>query len=257
MISIKTKKDLDLLKVAGRRLALLLDDLLLRAVPGVSTFELDAYAYEYIKKHGDSPSLLNYLPDGAVHPYPSSLCISINDEVVHGIPSKDRILQEGDIVTIDGCLTHGHMVADAARTKIVGVSDNAVAHALIAVAQEAFIRGCAEARSGKRVGDISAAIGSYIKSQGFSVADGLAGHGVGYGVHEDPYVPNVGIRGRGELLKPGMTLAIEPIITAGKGAIELLSDGYTYITKDGSLAAHYENTVIITEHDPVVVTMIS
>jgi methionyl aminopeptidase len=216
------------------------------------TQELDTIAEEMIRAGGDIPSFKGYQPYGADEPFPASICISVNDEIVHGIPGN-RVLQEGDIVGLDLGLTHKGMITDAAISVPVG-NISVRLQKLLSRTEEALMAGIAAARGGAHTGDIGAAVEAVAKKEKYGVIRELAGHGVGYHVHEDPYVPNYGKKGEGTLLKPGMILAIEPMFTLGKRYIETLEDGYTIVTQDGSLAAHFEHTILITEGKPEILT---
>ena len=203
MVTIKTSKEIELLREGGRRLAFVLHEVAKRVEPGISTKELDDYARKLIKEGGDKPSFLNYKPQGADYPYPCALCTSLNAEVVHGVPNKDRILKEGDIISIDCGLEHKGLYTDMALTVPVVKIDKEIKK-LLKVTREALHVGIAAARGGSYVGDIGAAIENFVKLHGFGIVRVLAGHGVGHAVHEDPYVPNFGKKGEGEKLKPGM-----------------------------------------------------
>lgn len=229
----------------GKRLAAVLEVLRTKVAPGVSTEELDDLAEELIRAGGDEPCFLGYTPESAQRPYPATLCVSINDEVVHGIPNESpRTLKEGDIVGLDLGLSHNGIIVDAAITVPVGeVSDES--KKLMRATEEALAAGIAVAMPGKHMGDISYAIQKVIESAGFKVVKELGGHGVGDAVHEDPFIPNFGRAGEGELLKEGMVLALEPISSAGKATVILSPDGYTYRTKDGSRSAHFEHTILL------------
>ena len=221
---------------------------------GVSTQHLEDYARELIKEGGDKAAFLNYTPRGAKRPYPAALNVSINDEIVHGIPNEDpTILKEGDIVSLDLGLTHNGLITDSALTVSIG-KISAEEKKLIKHCEEALYIGIKQARGGGRVGDISHSIESFIRPLGYGIPEGLAGHGVGYKVHEDPFVPNEGRKGTGEKLVPGMVIAIEPMLTLGSPRIILCRDGYTYKTADGSYAAHFEHTIAITDTDPIILT---
>lgn len=257
MIRIKTPQDIELLKEGGERHAEILEIVRLAVVPGVSTFVLNDIAMKELKKSGDGASFLNYKPYGAKRGFPAALCVSVNEEIVHGIPNENpKTLKEGDIVTIDLGLTHMGMITDGAITVGVGSISKEDTH-LIRATEEAMYAGIAEANCGNTIGDIGYAIESIAKREGFVVAEGLAGHGVGYEVHEDPYVPNTGKKGQGDKLVPGMVIAIEPMLMTGSGAITLLKDGYTFVTKNGSRSAHFEHTVLITEGKPIILTQLS
>ena len=254
MITIKTPEEIEIMKEGGRRHAFILSAVAEKVAPGVSTQHLEDYARELIKEGGDSASFLNYTPRGARRAYPAALCVSVNDEIVHGIPNENpKILQEGDIVSLDLGLTHEGLITDSAVTVGVGVISDED-RKMIEHCKEALARGIKSAQGGKHVGDIGHAIESFILPLGYGLCEGLAGHGVGYKVHEDPFVPNQGRPGSGELLKPGMVIAIEPMITQGTSLISLASDGYTYKTRDGSRACHCEHTIVITDRDPIILT---
>lgn len=252
-ITIKTKEEIEILREGGKRLAFILNEVARKVAPGVSTKELDDYARKLIKERGDEPSFLNYTPKGAKYPYPASLCTSINDEVVHGIPSSDRILKEGDIVALDCGLKHRGLFTDMAITVPVGKIDSK-AKKLLSVTKEALAAGIAQ--TGRHIGDIGCVISEVARRYGFSVVRDLTGHGVGYAVHEDPHVPNFGKKGTGEKLVPGMVLALEPMINEGSGEVVLSDDGYTFRTKDGSRNAHFEHTILITEGKAEILTKI-
>lgn len=247
-VSIKSEREIKLMKEAGRLLAITHDELSRALKPGMSTWEIDHLGEEIIRSFGCVPNFLHY------NGYPASICVSVNDEVVHGIPSKKRIIQEGDIVSLDAGLIYKGYHSDAARTHAIG-EVNPEAAKLIQVTRESFFEGIKFAKAGNHLHDISAAIQKYAESFGFGVVRDLVGHGIGTHLHEDPEIPNFKTRGRGMKLRPGMTLAIEPMITAGKYDVEWLDDGWTVVTVDGSLAAHYENTVLITEGEPEILTI--
>ena len=254
MINIKTKEEIEIMKEGGKRHSFILSELAKKVVPGVSTQHLEDYARKLIEEGGDKAAFLNYTPRGAKRPYPAALCVSINNEIVHGIPNeKATILQEGDIVSLDLGLVHQGLITDSAITVPVGeISDEN--RKLLEHCKEALHRGIKAARGGAHVGDIGHAIESFIRPLGYGLSEGLAGHGVGYKVHEDPFVPNEGRTGSGELLKPGMVIAIEPMVTLGTDRIVLATDGYTYKTADGSNASHFEHTIAITDGDPLILT---
>lgn len=255
MVQLKTKEEIQILEAGGRRHADILRSLKDMIAPGVSTLILEEEALRLIKEKGDKPAFLGYTPAGANRPYPAALCVSINDEIVHGIPNEaERILKDGDIVSLDLGLIHKDFITDAAITVPVGAVDDE-ARKLIQIAEEALRRGIEQAKPGNTVGDIGAAVSAAVAGTGFSLAEDLAGHGVGYKVHEDPYVPNTGRKGDGEKLVPGMVIAIEPMVNAGRGAIRLDKDGYTIRTKDGSRSAHFEHTVAITETGNIILTL--
>lgn len=229
----------------GKRLAAVLRALEAKVAPGVTAEELDDLAEQMIREGGDEPCFLGYTPEGAQRPYPATLCVSINDEVVHGIPNESvKVLKEGDIVGLDLGLRHGGVIVDAAITVPVGkVNDESVR--LMQATKNALAAGIEAAVPGNHVGDISYAIGEAIEKAGFKVVKELGGHGVGDLVHEEPFISNYGRPGTGELLVEGMVLALEPISAAGKASVVLMSDGYTFRTKDGSLSAHFEHTILL------------
>jgi methionyl aminopeptidase len=254
MITIKTKEDIAILREGGRRHAAILRELATMVKPGVRAYDLEMRTRELIAEGGDQPAFLNYKPSGATRPFPAALCLSINDEVVHGIPNEeDKILKEGDIVTIDLGLIHKGLITDSAITVPVGTV-SADRQQLLAKTKEALLAGIKAAKGGKRIGDISSAIERIGVAAGFGIVEELAGHGVGYKVHEDPFVPNYGDAGTGIILKPGMVIAIEPIFNLGDRHVELDRDGYTYKTSDGSPSAHFEHTILITKGDAEILT---
>lgn len=244
------------LREGGRRLARVLEEVAKATVPGASTADLDALAERLIRDGGDIPSLIGYTPDGAKRPYPATVCISINEEVVHGIPNENpRIIKEGDIVGLDCVLTHEGVFVDSAITVVAGKSDPE-AEDLLDATKEALAAGIAVARAGNHVGDISAAIEEVGVRRGYGIVYDLGGHGVGNSVHEEPYIPNVGDAGTGAELLSGMVIAIEPMFTEGTPKVKLLSDGYTFVTADHSRAAHFEHTILITSGSPEILTKI-
>lgn len=246
-IDIKSSREIALMREAGRIVAETLALLQEKIRAGMTTAELDAIAEGVATRHGAIPSFKGY------HGYPASLCVSINEEVVHGIPSPHRVLQEGDIVSLDyGAIYKGYH-GDAAVTVGIGLI-SPVARRLIEVTREALAKGIAQARAGNRLGDISWAIQSYVEGQGFSVVRQYVGHGIGRQMHEEPQVPNFGPAGRGRLLRPGMTLALEPMVNVGTYLTTVLADGWTVITEDHSLSAHFEHTVAITDQEAEVLT---
>lgn len=254
MITIKNEEDISLLREGGAHHALLLKELQVLVRPGVRTCEFEEYVLRRLAELGDKPSFLNYRPRGYRTPYPAALCVSVNEEVVHGIPGE-RVLVEGDIVTLDLGLVHEGMYLDAARTYPVGtVSDKALA--LIRDTVGALEQGIAAAQAGAYTGDIGAAISSYAKKKGLAVIKDLAGHGVGYAVHEDPEVPNYGRPGTGEKLLPGMVIAIEPMLSLGDTEVLLSDDEYTFSTLHGVLSSHAEDTILITSQGPEVLTQV-
>ncbi len=253
-MTIATGEQRENLIEAGKRLAATLRAVAEAARPGVSSEELDDLAEHLIRGGGDIPAFLGYTPEGARRPYPATLCVSVNDEVVHGIPNESpKILKEGDIVGLDLGLTHNGIVVDAAVTVAAGRPD-AQAEDLLRATERALSAGIAAARPGARVGGISSAIQGEIERAGFSVVKDLGGHGVGEFVHEEPFVPNFGRADEGPELVEGMVLALEPIASAGKGSVVLAPDGYTYRTKDGSRSAHFEHTILIEKGGARIIT---
>jgi methionyl aminopeptidase len=219
--------------------------------PGISTWELDQLAEDFIRSQGAVPSFKGYRSPG-LNPFPAAICASVNDCIVHGIPSKEVILKEGDIIGIDvGAYKNGYH-GDGARSFAVGSIDSETEN-LLAVTREALNRGMNRAIVGNRIGDISWAIGSYVMENGYNVADDLTGHGIGRDMHEDPMIPNFGVEGKGPRLKAGMTLAIEPMVNIGTNRV--FEQGWEFFTADASLSAHFENTVLITDSEPQILTL--
>ena len=249
MISIKSAKQIDKMSEScklTKELFLILED---KIKPGMTTKELDTIAYNFYKKHGAIPNFLNY------NGYPATICASINDEVVHGIPSNKKVLHDGDIISIDmGCILDGWH-SDAARTFAVGtVSEEA--QKLIDVTKESFFKGIEVIKHGVKLGDVSHTIQTFLEDRGYGVVRDLVGHGIGQALHEEPEVPNFGKAGRGVKLAQGMTLAIEPMVTASSNYhVCVLDDDWTVVTQDGSLAAHYENTVVVTREGCEILTL--
>lgn len=223
--------------------------------PGVSTHELDKYAEKLIREYGDEPAFLNYKPDGADTPFPASLCTSVNEEIVHGIPSKNKILKEGDIISIDLGLKHKGLFTDMAFTVPVGEVSNGNKK-LLKITEQALMVGINAIKPGGRVGDIGHAIESFVRPHRYGIVEVLAGHGVGRAIHEDPYIPNFGEKGKGAKLVPGMVVAIEPMLNNGTKNVDLKDDGYTYVTADGKKSAHFEHTVLITKDGAEILTTI-
>lgn len=256
MVTIKSKREIELMREACKVVALTYKELEDKIKPGMSTLELDQIAEKKMRSLGAIPAEKGYdIGIRGVPPFPSSICVSINDEVIHGIPSKNRIIKEGDIVSIDTVALKSGFNGDAARTFIVGKTTKE-AERLVSVTKQAFFEGIKFAKAGNRIGDVCHAIGEFVHSQGYSVVKEFQGHGIGREMHEDPGIPNYGKAGRGIRLEPGMTLAIEPMVIQGKPNILELDDGWTIVTEDGSLAAHYENTILITEKEPEILTML-
>lgn len=255
MITIKNSKEIELMKEACKVVALVYEELEKTIKPGMSTYEIDQIAENKMRSLGAYPAEKGYdIGVPGVPPYPATVCVSINDEVIHGIPSKDKIIQEGDIVSIDTVALKNGYNGDAARTFIVGKGTKE-AEKLVEVTKQAFFEGLKYAKVGNRVGDISHAIGEFVWSKGYDVVREYQGHGIGKEMHEDPGIPNYGKAGRGARLQEGMTICIEPMVMEGEPSIVELEDGWTIVTEDGSNAAHYENTVLITKNGPEILTM--
>ncbi len=248
MITIKSAHQIEKMKEACSITKAALDLLGEYIRPGISTAQLDSIANKFILSKGAKPNFLHY------NGFPASICASVNDEVVHGIPRKNTVLRSGDIISIDMGAVKNGFHGDAARTFAVGeISDEA--KKLIAVTKQSFFEGAKYLKHGARLGDVSYAIQSYVEKQGFSVVRDLVGHGIGESLHEDPQVPNFGTQGRGIRLSAGMTLAIEPMVNMGSWQVEVLDDDWTVVTADGSLSAHYENTVLITKDGYEILTV--
>lgn len=247
MISVKSTKQIDKMRESGKltkELFLLLED---KVKPGITTKELDTIAYNFYKKHGATPNFLNY------NGYPATICASVNDVVIHGIPGSYE-LRDGDIISIDmGCILDGWH-SDAARTFAVG-RISAEAQKLIDDTRESFFKGIEVIKHGVKLGDMSSAIQTFLEERGYGVVRDFIGHGIGRALHEEPEVPNFGKSGRGVRLASGMTLAIEPMVTIGDYRVNVLDDDWTVVTQDGSLAAHYENTVVITRDGCEILTL--
>ena len=256
MVTIKSEKEIKLMKEACRVTSLVYKEIEKIIKPGMTTMELDKFAEKIIKENGGIPAQKGY-PSGmrGVPPFPATLCISINDEVIHGIPSHKKIIKDGDVVSIDLVVYKDGYNGDAARTFIVGNGSDE-AKKLVDITKKAFFEGIKYAVKGNRIGDISHAIGEFVESHGYNVVREFQGHGIGREMHEDPGIPNYGKAGRGIRLEPGMTLAIEPMVIAGARDIYQDYDGWTILTQDGSLSAHYENTILITEKEPEVLTLV-
>ncbi len=242
-ITIKNANEIELMREAGHILATVHEELQKEVKEGVSTWQIDRKAREIIGDFGCIPSFLNF------HGYPGAICASVNDEVVHGIPSKKRILKNGDIISIDCGVIYKGWQSDAARTWPIGEIGKEASD-LIEVTKQSFFEGIKFAKPGHHLHEIGAAIEDYVVAHGYSCVRDLVGHGIGREMHEDPQIPNFHQRSRGVRLQPGMTLAIEPMVSAGEYDVEWLDDDWTVVTADGSLAAHYENTILITEDEP-------
>lgn len=246
-ITIKSARETELMAEAGKILEHVHQELKKALHPGMSTLAIDQLGEEVIRSYGCIPSFLNY------NGYPASICVSVNEEVVHGIPSRDRIIKEGDIVSLDAGVIYKGYHADAARTHGIGeISEEA--ENLIRITRECFFEGIKYAKEGNYLFDISGAIGRYAESKGYGVVRDLCGHGIGTSLHEAPEIPNYEMNRRGVKLKAGMTLAVEPMINIGGWEVDWLDDDWTVVTRDRSLSAHYENTILITENEPKLLT---
>lgn len=247
-VSIKSSQEIELMREAGRILASVHQELGKNIRPGMSTMDIDQLGEEMIRSYGCIPSFKNYCG------YPASICVSVNDEVVHGIPSEKRLIQEGDIVSLDAGVIYKGYHSDAARTVAVGeISEEA--KLLIERTRQSFFEGMKKAVAGNHLHDISAAIGDYAESFGYGVVRDLCGHGIGNHLHEDPEIPNFRQWRRGIKLRPGMTLAVEPMINLGTSEVEWMDDEWTVVTEDGAPSAHYENTILITEGKPEILSL--
>ena len=247
-VTIKSPREIELMREAGRILAKTHEELAKNLRPGMSTWDIDHMGEEIIRSYGCIPSFKNY------NGYPASICVSVNEEVVHGIPHKEHFLDEGDIVSLDAGVIYKGYHSDAARTYGIGQIDDD-AKKLIEVTRQSFFEGIKFAKAGNHLNDISVAIQKYAESFGFGVVRDLVGHGIGSHLHEDPEIPNFARKRKGILLQPGMTLAIEPMITEGSYEVVWLDDDWTVMTEDGGWAAHYENTRLITENEPEILSL--
>ena len=245
-IIIKSPREIELMRQAGKITAAARTLAREMVTPGITTAQIDREVKRFIQKSGATPTFLGY---GG---FPASVCLSVNDEVIHGIPGP-RVIQEGDIVSVDVGATWKGYVGDCAGTYVAGTASEE-AKRLIEVTRQSFFEGIKFARAGNRVGDISHAVQAYVENSGFSVVRDYVGHGVGAEMHEAPEVPNFGKAGRGPTLVKGMTIAVEPMVNAGTWEIKVLKDGWTVKTKDGMLSAHYENTILITDGEPEILT---
>lgn len=246
-ITRKSQKEIELMREAGRILAIVHNELAKEVKPGITTKRIDKIGETMIRDFGCEPSFLNYCG------YPGSICVSINDEVVHGIPNEKHIVRDGDIVSLDAGVIYQGYHSDAARTIMVGnVSEEA--RRLVEVTRQSFFEGIKYAKPGYHIIDIGKAVQEYVEEHGFSVVRDLTGHGIGKKLHEKPNVPNFADRHKGPRLKPGMTIAVEPMVNAGEYDVAWMDDDWTVVTYDGSLSAHYENTILITESEPVILS---
>lgn len=253
-IIIKTPEEIEIIREGGKHLAIVLHKVKEMVAPGVSTKDLDKYAEKLIREMGDIPAFLNYKPYGAKTPFPASLCVSINEEVVHGIPSGARILKEGDIVSIDLGVKHKGLFTDMAMTVPVGKVSEA-SQKLMDITEQALQIGIEAARAGNTVGDIGYAIETFVRPYKYGIVEILSGHGVGKAIHEDPYIPNFGKRKTGAKLVPGMIVALEPMLNNGTKNVTLAKDQWTFVTADGKKSAHFEHTILITDGDPEILTV--
>jgi len=247
-VTIKSEREIELMRISCKLLEEVHDELGKMIKPGISTWDIDKAGEELIRQRGGIPNFLHY------NGYPASICTSVNEEVVHGIPSKKRILKEGDIISLDAGLIYKGYHSDAARTYAVGkISDDC--QKLIDVTRQAFFEGIKAAKAGNHLYDISNTIDDFIKPYGYGIVRELVGHGIGTALHEDPQIPNFRQHRRGLKLQPGMTLAVEPMINMGTAEVEWLDDDWTVVAQDGKPSAHYENTILITEGDPEILTL--
>ncbi|MDO4189550.1 MAG: type I methionyl aminopeptidase [Lachnospiraceae bacterium] len=247
-VTIKSAREIELMRESCKRLEYVHNELGNHIKPGISTYEINRIGERLIREQGGIPNFLNY------NGYPASICTSVNDEVVHGIPKKEVILKDGDIVSLDAGLIYKGYHSDAARTHFVGNVSEEV-KLLVERTKQSFFEGIKFAKAGNHLYDISNAIDDYISQFGYGIVEALVGHGIGTKLHEDPQIPNFRQRRKGLLLRPGMTLAIEPMINLGTWDVEWLDDDWTVVSADGSPSAHYENTVLITEGEPEILTL--
>ena len=248
MIIVKSPREIALMKEAGKLVARVFETVAPFIKPGISTYEINEIAEKVIYEAGGTCPCKGY------YDYPAGTCVSVNDTLIHGIPSKKIILKEGDLVSLDVVANLNGYCADATRTFLVGICKDSVKQ-ILDVCQKAFYEGVKQARPGAHVGDISAAIQHYVESSGYSVARDFTGHGIGRSMHEDPSVPNFGLAGTGPLLQKGMTIAVEPMILEGRKETRILGDGWTVKSRDGKLTCHYENTIVITEEGYEIITL--
>ena len=247
-VTIKSEKEIELMREAGRLLSIVHEELAKIVKPGISTKDIDRECEKIIRGFGCTPNFLHY------QGYPASVCVSVNEEVVHGIPMEDHIIKEGDIVSLDTGLIYKGYHSDAARTHAVGKVAPEVQQ-LMDVTKQSFFEGIKMAKAGNHLYDISNAIDAYIRPYGYGIVRSLVGHGIGTHLHEDPQIPNFAQRRKGLRLQPGMTLAIEPMVNMGTADVEWLDDDWTVIAADHSLSAHYENTILITDGEPEILTL--
>jgi methionyl aminopeptidase len=253
-IIIKTKEEIEILREGGKRLARVMQEVIKKVKPGISTQELNDYAEKLIRDGGDIPAFLDYKPEGVSKGYPATLCTSVNNEIVHCVPSKNKILKEGDIISLDLGLNHRGLFTDHAITVPVGKISKKDQQ-LLNDTRKALEIGIWAARGGDTVGDIGHAIESFVNRK-YGIVRELAGHGVGKKVHEDPYIPNYGKKGKGQKLIPGMVVALEPMLNIGGDGIVNNGDDYTIKTADGTRSAHFEHTILITEGEAEILTLV-
>lgn len=253
-ILIKTQTEIDLMRIAGKRHGEILKKVRDFVRPGITTADIDDYVARLIAEYEDTAAFKNYRPEGVKTAFPCSICTSVNEVIVHGIPSSDRVLVSGDVISIDIGINHNGVFTDAAITVPVGEVSQKIVD-MIRTAEESLYAGIDQVKPGTTVGDIGHAIEQVIKRGKYGIVDGFSGHGVGRYIHEDPYIPNYGKRGAGAKLKPNMTIAIEPMLTLGSPQWFILSDDYTTITQDKSTAVHVEHTVLVTESGYEILTL--
>ncbi len=252
MIPIKSADEIQQMRESCRIAACVLDEITRMVAPGINTYDLDQEGKRLIASFGAHSACFGYRVGS--RSYPAYTCLSVNEEVVHGIGSLHRVLREGDIITIDVCVVYRGFVGDNARTVAVGTADPKII-ALLRTTEEALFHAIEQAREGNRVGDVSHAVQQYCERRGYSIIRDFVGHGVGRTMHEDPQIPNFGAPGRGDRLHPGMTLAIEPMVALGRPEIEMCEDGWTAVTRDRAPSAHYEHTVLLTDDRPEILTI--
>ena len=251
MIPVKSPDELVPMREACRVAANVLAEIVSQVAPGVTTWDLDQLGRKLMEEVGATSACYNYRLGS--RRFPAYTCLSVNEEVVHGIGTMKRVLRPGDVLTVDVCVNYGGFIGDNARTVVVGPA-SAETRRLVDATEEALALGIAQARAGQRVGAISSAIQKHVEANGFSIVRDFVGHGVGRSMHEQPQIPNFGRPSDGPLLRPGMTLAIEPMVAAGRPEVEILADGWTAVTRDGRPSAHFEHTVLITEDEPEILT---
>lgn len=252
MIPVKTSEEIGPMRDACRVAAQVLAEIVRQAAPGVTTWDLDQLGRRLMEEAGATSACYNYRLGS--RRFPAYTCLSVNEEVVHGIGTMKRRLRPGDVLTVDVCVNYGGFIGDNARTLVIGPATTATQQ-LVEVTEAALTLGIAQARPGRRVGAISSAIQKHVEQHGFSVVREFVGHGVGRSMHEQPQIPNFGRPSDGPLLRPGMTLAIEPMVAAGRPEVEILADGWTAVTRDGRPSAHFEHTVLVTEDEPEILTL--